>query len=84
MTLDEAIEHCDEVSKSEACEECKNQHEQLKEWLVEYKGLKKYKEYFDRLYGEALEVANYHLNGDLEPLDNFIEDAEAEMEQESE
>lgn len=75
MTLEEAIKHCDEISKSEICEECKKQHEQLKTWLVEYKTLLKYKEYFDKLYGHGLEVANWHLNGDTEPLDNFIDSA---------
>ena len=32
-----------------------------------------FKKYFDELYGEGLEVANWHLNGDLEPFDNFYE-----------
>jgi hypothetical protein len=27
------------------------------------------------LYCEGLEVANWHLNGDLEPLTNFIDSA---------
>lgn len=35
----------------------------------------KFKEYFDELYGEGLEVANWHLNGELEPFDNFYESA---------
>ena len=35
----------------------------------------KFKAYFDELYGKGLEVANYHLNGDLEPFDNFYESA---------
>ena len=34
-----------------------------------------FKKYFDDLYGEGLEVANWHLNGDLEPFDNFYENA---------
>ena len=34
-----------------------------------------FKKYFDELYGEGLEVANWHLNGDLEPFDNFYENA---------
>lgn len=34
-----------------------------------------FKKYFDKLYGEGLEVANWHLNGDLEPFDNFYESA---------
>ena len=34
-----------------------------------------FKKYFDELYGEGLEVTNWHLNGDLEPFDNFYESA---------
>lgn len=33
----------------------------------------KFQNYFMELYGEGLEVANWHLNGYLESLDNFIE-----------
>ncbi|MBU5331688.1 hypothetical protein KQI61_05720 [Anaerocolumna aminovalerica] len=40
-----------------------------------------FKKYFMELYGEGLEVANWHLNGDTEPLDSFIDSAlEAENE----
>lgn len=35
----------------------------------------RFKMYFDELYGQGLEVANWHLNGDLEPFDNFYEAA---------
>lgn len=38
MTLDEAIEHCKEKSKR-ACE-CAKEHEQLSQWLIDYKELK--------------------------------------------
>ena len=41
--------------------------------------LRAFKSYFDELYGEGLEVANYHLNGALEPFDNFYESALEEM-----
>ena len=34
-----------------------------------------FKHYFDELYGEGLEVANWHQNGDFEPFDNFYEEA---------
>lgn len=37
--------------------------------------LEKFKSYFDKLYGDGLEVANWHMNGDLEPFDNFYESA---------
>lgn len=39
MTLQEAIKHAREVSESE-CEECKQEHEQLAEWLEELMNLK--------------------------------------------
>lgn len=34
-----------------------------------------FKKYFDELYETGLEVANWHLNGDLESFDNFYESA---------
>lgn len=40
MTLNEAIKHCDEVSKNSSCKECATDHEQLKSWLTELKKLK--------------------------------------------
>lgn len=48
----------------------------------ENKRLKLFKNYFDELYGKNLEVANWHLNGNLEPFDNFYEDAIGSMEDE--
>lgn len=44
MTLNEAIKHLDEILQPDRkwdCEECKNEHIQLKKWLVE---LKEYRE----------------------------------------
>lgn len=35
MELQEAIEHIDEVIEDISCENCKNEHLQLKEWLIE-------------------------------------------------
>ena len=43
--------------------------------LEEVKRLEKFKQYFMELYGTGLEVANWHMNGELEPLDNFIDSA---------
>jgi hypothetical protein len=40
MTLNEAIEHAKEVSIQAECEDCRNQHLQLYEWLTELKELK--------------------------------------------
>jgi hypothetical protein len=48
------------------------------------KQLLKFKEYFDELYGKGLEIANWHLNGDLEPFDSFYESAIESMGFESE
>lgn len=36
LTLDEAIEHCNEVGK-QSCDECAKEHRQLAEWLMELK-----------------------------------------------
>lgn len=41
--------------------------------------LQAFKAYFDELYGKGLNIANWHLNGELEPFDNFYEDALQEM-----
>lgn len=38
MTLDEAIDHCKEKSKGNC--ECAKEHEQLSQWLIDYKELK--------------------------------------------
>lgn len=35
----------------------------------------RFKESFDSLYGQGLEIANWHMNGDLEPFDNFYDSA---------
>ena len=47
--------------------------------LAEIERLKAFKSYFDELYGKGLDVANWHLNGALEPFDNFYESALQEM-----
>ena len=52
----------------------------LEELNKENAALKAYKDYFADCYGQGYEVANYHLNGDLEPLDTFLDSAEAEYE----
>lgn len=58
----------------------------LKVILERYRGLveeneqlKRFKTFFDELYGQGLEVSNWHQNGDTEPFDNFHESAESEM-----
>ena len=40
-----------------------------------------FKEYFDALYGQGLQIANWHMNGDLEPFDSFYEEAIADNEE---
>ena len=77
----------------EDCERanCPYYHECPCEWLLgrdivsildadtrELKALRKFKQYFDGLYGQGLEVANYHMNGNLESFDNFYDSAMAE------
>lgn len=52
----------------------------LEELNKENTALKAYKDYFTDCYGQGYEVTNYHLNGDLEPLDTFLDSAEAEYE----
>lgn len=40
---------------------------------AEIERLKAFKSYFDELYGKGLDVANWHLNSELELFDNFYE-----------
>ena len=44
MTLQEAINHIDEVIKDTECEECKKEHIQLKQWLIELQEFREQKE----------------------------------------
>ena len=41
----------------------------------EFGKYKKFKEYFDDLYGKGLEVENWHMNGETIPFDDFYESA---------
>lgn len=54
MTLDEAIEHAQEIADSR-CDTCGQEHRQLAEWLRE---LKQYREYF-----KSFETLNGNLFG---------------------
>lgn len=49
--------------------------EEISAMIAENGSLKAFKEYFDDMYGKGLEVANFHLNGEFEPFDNFYERA---------
>lgn len=35
---------------------------------------RKFKEIVDELYGKGYSISGFHMNGDLEPLDNFFEE----------
>lgn len=37
--------------------------------------LSMFKEYFDGLYGQGLQIAGWHMNGELESFDSFYESA---------
>ncbi len=58
-------------------EHLQSENTRLKAEVNQYK---EFKNYFDSLYGQGLEVANWHLNGSLEPFDNFFDSAVDEME----
>ena len=45
----------------------------------EVRRLQAFYDYFSELHGTGLEVANWHLNGETEPFDEFFESAEQEM-----
>ena len=47
----------------------------IKAFVKEMKELSAFKEYFDGLYGQGLQVANWHMNGAHEPFDSFYESA---------
>lgn len=79
--------------EQENCERkrCPYYHEISCKWLLskdivsildadtrELNALREFKQYFDSLYGQNLEVANYHMNGNLELFDNFYDSAIAE------
>lgn len=42
----------------------------------ELQGLRKFYSYIMDLHGQGLEVANWHRSGELEALDNFLEEAD--------
>lgn len=48
--------------------------------LALLKALTAFKRYFDGLYGQGLEVANWHMNGATEPFDGFYDSAMEEYE----
>lgn len=65
FTLDEAIEHCYEVSKKkDICKECADEHLQLAKWLKELKTLRQEKRKKDETTdsGWSLVPPNYAAN----------------------
>ena len=72
------------IKQFEWCKDASHWKELFKEKLEKYEAIgtveefkqaMNFKKYFMELYGEGLEVANWHKNGDLEPLVNFIDEA---------
>ena len=65
MTLNEAIKHAREVAenRTDLCEECRAEHEQLAEWLDELKRLKTDEACvmpdYKSMYEEAAKLAEY-------------------------
>ena len=44
MTINDAILHCKEIIENNStCEECKDEHKQLLEWLIELREIKESK-----------------------------------------
>lgn len=64
---------CDETDLAEIALDLINRQQ------AEIERLKAFKSYFDGLYGKGLDVANWHLNSELEPFDNFFESALQEV-----
>lgn len=48
---------------------------ELERLLKEIRALSAFKDYFSDLYGQGLEIAKWHLNGDTEPFDSFYDSA---------
>jgi hypothetical protein len=55
--------------------------EEVQRQKDEIRKLQAFYKYFFGLYGLGLDIANWHGNGDTEPLDNFIDSAKEEMEE---
>ena len=49
LTLDEAIEHCEEVASRESCSPCAQNHRQLGEWLKRLR-------YYESLFNPSLDT----------------------------
>lgn len=84
---EKCLEQCEGACSSRKNNDCACQDaviERMLDELLQYREIgtveecrkaKRFKEYFDELYGIGLEVANWHQNGDTEPFDNFYDAA---------
>ena len=50
--------------------------------VKELNALRRFKDYWDSLRGENLEIQNWHLNGNTEPFESFYESAMTEYNKE--
>lgn len=55
MTLDEAIKHAQERANSD-CTECSKEHQQLVDWLTEYKHIRDFDSVLDVVYGKLYDA----------------------------
>ena len=84
---EKCLEQCEGACSSRKNNDCACQDaviERMLDELLQYREIgtveecreaKRFKEYFDELYGIGLEVANWHQNGNTEPFDNFYDAA---------
>lgn len=87
MTIDEAIIHAREVAecREDMCKECRQEHEQLAEWLEELKAFrrsaKNSKEWIQHGYNKAIDDFNCYVQheesiGNIKSLDDYDRIAE--------
>ena len=81
MTIDEAIKHCEETAEKyfeygieSECYQCGKEHEQLAEWLTDYKELK------NSVGAVKLELLK-EAQAELEKRGNMLHDTIAELEE---
>lgn len=66
MTIDEAINHCKEVSDSK-CDSCGTEHKQLAEWLIELKERRELDKYvYNKLQAELFDYSKGYLISNYE------------------
>ena len=69
-----ALKDCEIVEMQTSASEELQQYREIGT-VEECREEKRFKEYFDELYGTGLEVENWHENGNTEPFDNFYDAA---------